>query len=66
VDNVVGALAIRMFAAISPTSQYRQQGRISLKISGKGSQSLSHLVEDRVNKVSGSAPRHLYHRRKQK
>jgi hypothetical protein len=39
---------------------------MSFKISGEGRQFLSQLIEDRNSKVSGSAPRYLYHRRKLK
>jgi hypothetical protein len=63
---MAGALTIRTFATISPTSHYGQRGRISLKISGKRRQSLSQLIEDQENKVISSTPHHLYHTRKPK
>jgi hypothetical protein len=63
---MAGAPAGRTYAVVTPISHHGQWSGGSFKISGEERRFLSKLAEDRKRKVSGSAPRYLYHREKLK
>jgi hypothetical protein len=53
-----------IFAIATSTSHHRQWSRVSLRINGGEGKLLSRLIKVQRSKVSGSAPRYLYHRGK--
>jgi hypothetical protein len=53
--------AVGTSVVATPTSHHRQQSRASLRINGRDGQLLSRLIKGLRSKVSGSAPRCLYH-----
>jgi hypothetical protein len=61
-----GTPASSTFAMISPTRHHGQRSGVSFKISGEERRLLSQLIKDQKSKMSGSAPRYLYHRGKLK
>jgi hypothetical protein len=63
---VAGALAVGMFAMVSPTSHHKQRGRASFKIGGEERRFPSQLAKDKKSKVCSSARHCLYHREKLK
>jgi hypothetical protein len=61
-----GTPATGTFTMVSPTSHHGQWSRASFKIGGEERQFPSQLTQDQKSKVSGLAPRYLYHRGKLK
>jgi hypothetical protein len=56
-----GTLIERTSAITISTSHRRQRSRVSLRINGGEGQPLSRLIKGLRRKVSGLAPRYLYH-----
>jgi hypothetical protein len=63
---MAGTPTASTFVVVSPTIHHGQWSGVSFKINGEERQLLSQLAKDQKSKISGLAPRYLYHRGKPK